>query len=222
MMRFHLNPPRDETELQARCQAIAGFSMAQLATMLDLKVPEQAMRRKGWVGQAIEMALGAHAGSHSLPDFMTLGVELKTIPINHLGRPAESTFITSIPLLTLHQQSWPTSQCFAKLRRVLWLPIEGDVRVPFLHRRIGQAVIWSPSPEEERTLCADWSELAFLITTGKISEVHAAIGEYLHVRPKAANAQSLCYGFDEQGNKVKTLPRGFYLRSKFTSTLITI
>ncbi len=183
-------------------------------------MPENPAQRKGWAGQAIELALGANAGSRSEPDFVNLGVELKTLPINHLGKPAESTFVTTIPLLTVHKQTWQSSQCFAKLRRVLWLSIEGDTTIPFNYRRIGRGLLWSPSPEEEAILANDWSELTFLIGTGRLAEIDASMGDYLQVRPKGANAKSLCYGFDEAGNKISTLPRGFYLRSSFTGRLL--
>ena len=212
-------PPTSETELLARCQAIEGLSLAQLAAKLDLYIPENPAQRKGWAGQAIELALGANAGSRSEPDFVNLGVELKTLPINHLGKPAESTFVTTIPLLTVHKQTWHSSQCFAKLRRVLWLSIEGDTTIPFNHRRIGRAQLWSPSPQEAVILANDWSELTFLIGTGRLAEIDASMGDYLQVRPKGANAKSLCYGFDEAGHKILTLPRGFYLRSSFTGSL---
>jgi len=210
------HPPTSESELFERCQAIEGLSLAQLATKLDLHIPDNPAQRKGWAGQAIELALGANAGCRSEPDFVNLGIELKTLPINHLGKPAESTFVTTIPLLTVHTQVWQTSQCFAKLRRVLWVAIEGDTQIPFMHRRIGRGQLWSPSPEEEAVLANDWHELTFMIGTGMLAEIDATMGQYLQVRPKGANAKSLCYGFDEAGNKIMTLPRGFYLRSSFT------
>ncbi|KTD20672.1 DNA mismatch repair protein [Legionella londiniensis] len=59
-----------------------------------------------------------------------------------------------------------------------------------------------------------------MIVMGKIAEINAGIGQYLQVRPKAANSQSLGYTFDEEGNKTLTLPRGFYLRSRFTSSIL--
>ncbi len=210
-----------EDELLARYQAIEGLSFAQLATSLGLSIPSHPIQRKGWAGQAIELALGATAGNKSSPDFCSLGIELKTIPMNHLGKPAESTFVTTIPLLTIHKQTWQTSQCFAKLRRVLWLPIEGDRRIPFPHRRIGRGVLWSPSVEEESVLAKDWAELTLMISTGMLASIDASMGDYLQVRPKAANAKSLCYGFDEAGDKILTLPRGFYLRSRFTMTALS-
>src|SRR5689334_2104627 len=99
-----------EAELEARCQQIEGLSFLQLASFLQLTIPAEKQRRKGWAGLAIELALGASAGSKSLPDFTTLGIELKTLPLNEKGSPAESTFVTSIPLLKIQQQQWLTSQ----------------------------------------------------------------------------------------------------------------
>ena len=220
MTVFPLSPPANEAELLERCQAIEGLSLAQLAVQLNLHIPDNPARRKGWAGQAIELALGANAGNRAKPDFLNLGIELKTLPINHLGKPAESTFVTSIPLLTVHKQTWQTSQCFAKLRRVMWLSVEGDPAIPFLQRRIGRGLLWSPSIEDARILENDWLELTLMIGTGMLAEIDASMGQYLQVRPKAADAKSLCYGFDETGNKTSTLPRGFYLRSRFTAGLM--
>lgn len=212
--------PDSEYTLQQYCKTIEGLTFSQLASQLQLQIPAQPLQRKGWVGNAIELALGASAGSKSIPDFTQLGIELKTIPINHLGTPAESTFITSIPLLTIHLQCWQSSTCFDKLKRVLWIPIEGDPAIPFPYRRIGRGVIWSPSIADEAILKEDWEELTLMISTGKIADIHSNMGQYLQVRPKALNSRSLCYCYDDMGNKVPTLPRGFYLRSRFTARIL--
>lgn len=209
-----------EAHLLERCNAIEGMSFSQLAMALQLRIPTDPLQRKGWLGQAVELALGTTAGNQSRPDFIELGIELKTLPINQSGKPAESTFVTTIPLLTVHQQTWQNSTCFAKLRRVLWLPVEGDTRIAFEHRRLGQALLWSPTPDEEAILCQDWSELTFMIGAGRLEKIDARYGEYLQVRPKAANAKSLCYGFNEEGERFLTLPRGFYLRTRFTEALL--
>lgn len=213
-------PLKDEAELLARCQLIEGLSFTQLASLLQILIPREQTRRKGWAGLAIELALGTTAGTKPIPDFTQLGVELKTVPLNAQGKPAESTFVTSIPLLTLHQQDWASSQCYAKLQRVLWLPLEGDKKIPFEQRRIGRGFLWSPSQTEEAILANDWHELSLMISTGQLDLINGRIGQYLQVRPKAANAKSLCYGFDSEGNKILTLPRGFYLRSLFTEQII--
>lgn len=212
--------PKTESELLARCAFIEGMTFAQLSAHLEAHIPTYAHQRKGWIGQLLELALGTDAGNQAKPDFQDLGIELKTLPIGRSGRPTESTYVTSIPLLTIHQQQWNSSQCYAKLKRVLWLPIEGDTTIPYQQRRVGRGFIWSPDHEEETVLANDWNYLTTQISTGYLESLDASSGDYLQIRPKAANGKSLCYCFDSEGNKVKTLPRGFYLRSSFTALIL--
>ena len=214
-----IHPPNNEDELNDRCTTVEGLSFGQLSMGLDIPIPLNPSQRKGWVGQALELALGTDANNKAEPDFQQLGIELKTLPIAKSGKPTESTFITSIPLLTIHQQNWKSSQCFAKLKRILWIPIEGDTDIPYAQRRIGRGFIWSPDEAQEFILASDWNYLTLQIATGLLETIDATAGEYLQVRPKAANGKSLCYGYDSEGNKVKTLPRGFYLRSSFTAKI---
>lgn len=202
-----------------RCRDIEGLSFLQLACLIGVSIPAEPSKRKGWTGLAVEIALGTDAGNQSAPDFKSLGIELKTIPLNKERIPIESTFITSIPLLTIHRQSWKNSHCFAKLKRVLWVPVEGASDIPFDERRIGRSLLWSPTVEQELILSQDWEELTFLVATGRLDEIHAGIGDYLQIRPKAANGKSVCYGFDREGNKILTLPRGFYLRRLLTKMI---
>ena len=217
-----LAPPQSESELLLRCAGIEGLSIAQLASAVGLRIPEQSSRRKGFIGQAVELALGADAGTKSLPDFLDIQVELKTLPIDHNGRPAESTFITTIPLLHVREQTWENSQCKSKIKRILWVPVEDNLTIPFAHRRLGHAFLWSPSVDELLVLQRDWFELTDMISRGELAKIDARMGEYLQVRPKAANAKSLCYGLDDTGEKFLTLPRGFYLRSSFTASIMKL
>ena len=213
-------PPSDETALLERCREIEGLSFAALAARLCVPVPTDALRRKGWVGGVIERALGTTAGTAAKPDFHHLGIELKTLPVGARGTPLESTFVTSINLLTIHKEVWETSQCYSKLRRVLWLPIEADKSILFPHRRIGRGFLWSADEKVTSILSKDWHDLSFMLGRGRLADVDARMGTYLQVRPKAANARSLCYGFDEEGHKILTLPRGFYLRPSFTEKMM--
>lgn len=210
----------NESELLKRCELVCGLSFAQLAQLTGLTIPSLPAQRKGWVGTALELALGATAGNKAAPDFCELAIELKTIPLAQDGKPAESTFVTTIPLLTIHHETWLKSQCYRKLKRVLWLPVEGDKAIPFPARRVGNAVLWSPSKAQGQILAADWQELTGMIVMGQLEEIHAGIGNYLQIRPKAANGKSLCEGFNAEGRKIKTLPRGFYLRSNFTHEIL--
>src|SRR5688572_24847057 len=130
--------PTTEEALMTLCKSIEGLSFLQLSHQFHSPIPSQQASGKGWVGLTLEKALGADAKNQALPDFSALGIELKTLPLSPTGKPCESTFITSISLQDMHLQQWETSQCYAKLKRVLWIPIEGDRRIPYEHRRIGE------------------------------------------------------------------------------------
>ena len=77
-----INPPETDDELLHRAQQIAGLTLLQLANQLAEPVPEKLHHAKGWIGQLLEKALGATAGSLPEPDFQQLGIELKTTEID--------------------------------------------------------------------------------------------------------------------------------------------
>ena len=77
--------PQTEQALLEKAQSIAGLTFGELAGELNIPVPPDLKRDKGWVGMLLETALGATAGSKAEQDFSHLGIELKTLPINAEG-----------------------------------------------------------------------------------------------------------------------------------------
>ncbi len=213
--------PHTTAELMQRAQTLQGLTLQQLAQRCGLQVPQNLQRDKGWIGQALELYLGATAANLAEPDFQQLGIELKTIPLNAVGKPRESTFVSSISLLEIAQKTWQTSVVKKKLSHVLWIPVEGDPAIAVAARRMGQAILWQPTAEQEHCLKTDWQELTDYISLGQLDKITARLGRYLQIRPKAANAKALCWAFDENGHKIQTLPRGFYLRTKFTEQVLS-
>ncbi len=214
------HPPQSETELLTRAESLAGIKLQDIAKQLQIPVPDNLNRIKGWVGELLESALGATASTLPEPDFQSLGIELKTIPVKNNGHPKESTFVCTVNLLEAHKSDWQNSIVKKKLHRVLWIPIEANSEIKLKDRRIGQALLWSPTEQQESILKSDWEEIMELISLGQLDTISTSIGQYLQIRPKAANAKSLCDAFDKEGNKIKTLPRGFYLRSLFTQQIL--
>ncbi|MGM0594215.1 MAG: DNA mismatch repair endonuclease MutH [Pseudomonadota bacterium] len=213
-------PPTSEETLLERCHAIAGFSLGQLASRLGVAIPDDLKRQKGWVGQLLELALGADAQSLAEPDFRAIGVELKTLPIDREGRPRESTYVCTVPLEQGLEPRWEDSWIRRKLSRVLWLPIEADPGIPLAQRRIGAALLWSPSAEEDELLRRDWEELGEMICTGELERITARMGTVLQIRPKAANSRVRCRSVGADGEAILTNPRGYYLRPAFTRQLL--
>lgn len=214
------SPPHSEAELVLRAEAIAGCLLADLAARIATMVPGDPRRAKGWTGKLIERILGASAASRSEPDFSLIGVELKTLPVGVDGRPTESTYVCTVPLLHHCGLSWERSCVYRKLKRVLWFPVEGDSSLPMGDRRLGFPLLWSPSCEEEKALRGDWEELMEMVVLGQVESLTAFQGSYLQVRPKAANARSRRLGIGSKGTKIPTLPRGFYLRTRFTEAML--
>ncbi|GFN45813.1 DNA mismatch repair endonuclease MutH [Candidatus Regiella insecticola] len=214
-------PLRDENQLLLRAQALSGFTLGELAMKAQWRMPANLKRAKGWVGVLLEFHLGAKAGSKPEQDFADIGVELKTIPVNAQGRALETTFVCVAPLTGNSGVIWESCHLRNKLSRVLWIPVEGERQIPLAERRVGTPLLWSPNAEEEKQLRDDWEELMDLIVLGNVESIRAHHGEILQLRPKAANGQSLTEAVGKQGQRIMTLPRGFYLKKNFTNKLLS-
>ncbi len=214
-------PPRHEAELLVRAAALAGRTLGEIGEALGSPVGAVENRSgKGLAGALVERALGASAGSAAKPDFPALGVELKTIPVDESGRVRESTFVCTIALSRIADESWERSWLRRKLACVLWVPVDGATEVPLCERRIGRALLWRPDAGEEAALRADFELLAGRIGVGAVDELTAHEGACLQVRPKGADSRARTTAIGPDGELLEAMPRGFYLRASFTSALL--
>ncbi len=215
-----VHPPESETELLDRTWNLAGLSLGELANKLDLKTPENLLRNKGWIGELLEQALGATAGSKPEPDFQLISVELKTIPIKLNRQPKETTHVCTVPMINTTGMTWENSLVKKKLSKVLWIPVEYNDQIHLADRKIGSPLLWSPTTEEESLLRTDWEEFMEQISLGELDQITAHLGEALQIRPKAANSRALSESVGKEGERIRALPRGFYLRTSFTASLL--
>lgn len=206
--------PRDEAELVARARDLEGVSLAAIARTLGEEDARIGLRTKGRAGDLVERALGATGGSGARVDFPDLGVELKTVPVDAAGRPRESTFVCTFPLSIADRTTWAGSWARRKLACVLWVPvIVGE-------EALGRAVVWRPTPAQEAVLAADFEEIVGLAGAGRVEDLRAHVGRWLQVRPKAANNRERTLAFGPESEPVPALPRGFYLRARFTGAIL--
>ena len=219
-MKLPDSAPDSIAQLVSRAEKLAGLSLGELAEVADIRVPADFRREKGWTGQLLERFLGAEEGSSARQDFPELGVELKTIPIDANGQPLETTYVCYAPLTDIAGISWERSNVRNKLTCVLWVPIEGDRAIPPAQRRIATPVLWQPNEQELTQLQQDWEELMDMIALGDIEQVTARHGEVLQLRPKAADGSALTDAIGKNGTRIKTRPRGFYLRKQFTAKIL--
>ncbi|QUN04956.1 DNA mismatch repair endonuclease MutH [Shewanella yunxiaonensis] len=215
-----ISPPESIDVLLQRAEALAGLSLGQLAQSFGIQPPTNLRRDKGWPGQLLEIALGANAGSKPQQDFLHLGVELKSIPVDQNGMPMETTYVCVAPLMDITGLRWEQSLVYHKLQQVLWIPIQGERTLTPATRRIGMPILWRPDNEQLRQLQQDWEEIMELISLGKVSTITARHGEVLQLRPKAANSRALTASIAEDGSIQMTNPRGFYLKTSFTRQIL--
>lgn len=215
-----MTPPDSEQQLLERSQAIAGLNLAELAARFEITMPENLKREKGWVGQLIEVILGADAGSKPVPDFVDLQIELKTLPISALGEPLETTFVCVAPLTGITGQHWFNSHFRNKIQKVLWVPILAERQIPLAERTVGTPFLWQLEGEQEQLLKQDWEELMDLIVLGDVNSITAKTGQYLQLRPKAAHSGILTEAYSLEGDPILSQPKGFYLKKEFTRMVL--
>ena len=214
------SPPGSVDALLSRARALSGRTLGDIARDVEIELPKTLRRKKGAVGELMERALGAPRSSRPEPDFLTLGVELKTLPVTAAGRVLESTYVCRLDLRGLADETWETSRLWTKLRHVLFVPIEGEQQLPVPARRVGRAFLWTPSDDEEDALRRDWSDAQQLVARGLFEGLNARRGRVLQVRPKARDATVRGLAIDDDGEQVRFAPRGFYLRPTFTQGLL--
>ncbi len=211
-------PPVSLEELVTRAYALEGRRLVELAASIGDVRPDGGVHQKGKVGELVERALGATGGSIAQVDFPALGVELKTIPVGRDGRPRESTFVCAIRMDDAEMAEWDSSWVCKKLSRVLWVPIVGDTADG--ERLVGRAVLWEPTVAQQDALRIDFEEVMGLAGIGRVEDITAHLGRYLQVRPKARDGSVRTNAFGRDGERIATVPRGFYLRPTFTGALL--
>lgn len=212
-------PPLNTAELLARAKALQGHSVQALAEALGVALPPCSRRAKGFVGQLVEHALGSDVDAGERPDFVGLGVELKTVPVNPALQPQESTFVCSIRLSDAADAHWQHARLRQKLQHVLVVPVLGARLAPLGERYFFAPVLFRLSPAHEAQLRADWEDLMGAIGAGRGHSLGAQEGCVLQVRPKAANRRVRNVGPTEDGVG-DMLPLGFYLRPTFMAQIL--
>lgn len=214
-----LAPPTDLWSLLERARGLSGCSVGELWERHGSGPLPELRRHKGIVGQLVEAALGASGHSDAQPDLPHLfapdgspGVELKTVPLQPSGRPAESTWVSRLPMRG-ELVPFAESSVGRKLACVLWIPV--DSAEPVAHRRLREPRLWQPDWPTWQRLQADYDAALELVAAGRTDDLHGRLGELLQIRPKAANASSRVTGWDDEGRPAEVLQRGFYLRAGF-------
>lgn len=216
---MRISAPLTTDALMDRAYSLAGKTIGEIALQLHKPIPSDLTRAKGFIGQLLELALGANAEQLDQPDFLELSIELKTLPIDNHGKPRESTFICSATLPNTETEFF-SSRVWRKMARILWIPILTQPQQPLAQRRLATPLLWSPNEQLTLALKQDWEELITMLTLGQFGSLGAHHGQYLQIRPKAANSKTFIQVIDQHGDRISTVPKGFYARTQLTQAII--
>lgn len=212
--------PKTIAELIENCNKIAGKSVSELAQIHNVELIDSLTTNRGWLGNLIEISLGAYAGSKPTQDFMNLGVELKTLAINENGRAVSDIFISSLPLNSFMLQDWANSHLFYKLQHILFIPVESNSNVELKDRKIGNGKFWKPNDEQLKVLQDDFKQVMELLTTQEFAMLTNNLGTALTVKVKALNSKQTNNIQDLDGFNQNLAPLSFYIKRSFVQQIV--
>jgi DNA mismatch repair protein MutH len=212
----------------SRARALVGHTLGEIAGALSVSLPPPGRHAKGEVGRLIEAALGASGEAGARHDFPSLRVELKTVPVDARGLPAESTYVCTLHLHSAEFLQWETSWVADKLSCVLFVLVDAArpqkaknlALTPLAGRVVRDAILWRPSAADTQRLRRDFEEIIALAARGEVERLTAHLGEVLQVRPKARNGARTVEMLSPEGALLHTVPRGFYLRPAFVASVL--
>lgn len=211
--------PIDYQELYHRLDNILGQNVTSLAQMLNIKLDHNNTKIKGYLGQMLELYLGADGSNKADVDFSNLDLELKTISTDENLKPLESPFICSCKLFALDQIDFYQSLLYRKVKKILFVLISGKKHEYLGNKIIKAYFIFTPNAKQLAIIKQDYDELMHYICTGRCNEINATLGTIIQMRPKAANGQIVTSYLDANGTLSYTRPRGFYMRRAFIEHL---
>lgn len=213
------DPPTSRAELSARLNLIMGRTLGELAALAQVEVPGPSTG-KGFAGQLIELFLGANARNLPVPDFMELGIELKTLSLSADLNLKESTYICMADLKPTHFVPFEQSHLYHKLRDLLLVLVLAPPELPLSQRPVVGYLFYQPTSKVWAQMAADYNEFNELICSGHSTTITGSMGTILQLRPKALNSKITTLVRNEHGDLVAATPKAYYLRADFTRKIL--
>lgn len=211
---------KNENFLLKNAIKISGYSLKELIKKSNFFISNNLKKDKGWIGKFLEKFLGSTSNNKREKDFPTIGIELKTVPINRQGKTLQDSFICMVHPIKGNNVTWEKSYIKYKLQKILWIPVQSDNNIPIMKRKICCPFLWSPNILENKILKNDWEEIMEKIFLGKIKNITLQKTMILKILSKGVNKISKTCAINEYGKKIKITPLAFYFKKKFTTELI--
>lgn len=217
---LELTPPKSVAELCARLDNLLGRSVAELSSLAGINTPYNNTSGKGFTGLLLEIFLGANARSLPEPDFIDLGIELKSLPVGFNLSPNEDTYLSMADINPERHIPFEHSSLYSKVRDILFVVVLAPRGLKISERRIMGYFFFRPNDEQMKVFKQDYDEFNELILSSRAREITGSLGNYIHMRPKGRKNDATVAIRDENGELTYTYSRGYYLRKSFTKELL--
>src|SRR5687768_15329412 len=141
-------------ELQNSLLRHEGRTVADIARDLGLKQPETSTEAQTFHVRVLN-ALVEDSGLTSW--LQSEGIAVKTVRLRDDGTPLEKMTFRNFSHEALPSETWETSDLKRETKHVLLVVFDGNERGSAIEEnRLRNVFFWSPSPDEERRIAADW------------------------------------------------------------------
>ncbi|WP_264521654.1 MutH/Sau3AI family endonuclease [Flavobacterium sp. N1994] len=182
---------------------------------------ETSFKGKGSFGQKIEkLYFKYEPNSKSEPDFVKVGMELKTTPLKEVKRgfvSKERLVFNSIDYNNICNEAFKTSSFWKKNQLILlmfYLHEYGKLDFDYIFKIIR---IWQFPSTDLKIIKDDWELIVNKIKAGKAHELSEGDTVYLGACTKGANKESVV---SQPYSKEKAMKRAFSLKSKYLNFII--
>jgi DNA mismatch repair protein MutH len=176
---------------------------------------------KGGFGQKVEkLYFKYEPNSNPEPDFLKVGMELKTTPLKEIKKglvSKERLVFNIIDFEKEHSLTFKTSSFWKKNQLLLlmfYLYEEEKLDIDYIFKIIR---IWQFPAEDLKIIKDDWSKIIQKIKSGKAHEISEGETLYLGACTKGANNKSLR---KQPFSSIMAMQRAFSLKSKYLNFII--
>jgi len=163
-----------ESELLAFAKKLEGRRFSEISTSIGLLDESHRKHTKGVAAKVIETEyFGIPVNSSELPDFQTLGIELKVSPLRYVDRvdlytTKERNVIKMVDYNEISSNlHWTQNKISTKLNRVLYILYLHDNSVNAWDWKVVKTFLWSPSPMQEENIQNDYTIMRSKVLAGE-------------------------------------------------------
>jgi DNA mismatch repair protein MutH len=184
--------------------------------------PNQKYEAKGYFGQLVErIYFGIENNSRPEPDFLDVGMELKTSPLKMNGKnrflSKERLVLGIINYPDLPNQEFESSDFWRKnssLLLIFYLYEKEKIPFDFIIKIVGE---WGFASDDFEIIKKDWLHIKNMVNEGRAHELSEGQTYYLGACTKGANSKSLR---EQPKSKVMAMQRAFSFKQGYVNHII--